>query len=57
VPASVGFKFSVAHAPQLLDAELRRPGAIDHDESVNWKSPIASEGFIEYRGGAVLSNR
>jgi hypothetical protein len=38
----------------LLNAELRRSGAIDHDESVMWKSPIASEGFIEYRDSAVL---
>jgi hypothetical protein len=45
---------AVARAPELLDAELRRSGAIDPDESVQWKSPIASEGFVEYRDGAVL---
>ena len=41
-------------APDLLDHSLRLAGAIDQDDSVIWKSPLASEGFVEYKDGAVL---
>jgi hypothetical protein len=45
---------AVHQAPELLDRALRKAGVIDDDESVEWKSPISSEGFVEYRDGAVL---
>ena len=45
---------AVANAPELLDQALRRASAIDEDDSIDWKSPLAHEGFVEYRDGAVL---
>jgi hypothetical protein len=47
-------QMAVHQAPELLDRALRKAGVIDDDESVEWKSPISSEGFVEYRDGAVL---
>ena len=45
---------AVANAPVLLDEALLDVGAIDSDDSVAWKSPLASEKFTEYRDGEVL---
>jgi hypothetical protein len=45
---------AVAHAPELLDQALRRSGAIAGDDSVEWKSPLEKDKFVEYRDGAVL---
>jgi hypothetical protein len=47
-------QIAVAKAPEVLDEALRCSGAIDSDDSVNWKSPLASEQFREYRDGKVL---
>jgi hypothetical protein len=45
---------AVAKAPEVLDEALRCSDAIDSDDSVNWKSPLASEQFREYRDGKAL---
>src|SRR5690349_3357421 len=45
---------AVARAPELLDSALRRAGAIQSTETTQWKSPLGSENFMEYRDGAVL---
>ena len=47
-------QIAVACASELLDDALRRAGAIDQGDSITWKSPLASENFVEYRDGAVL---
>lgn len=47
-------QIAVARAPEMLDSALRQAGAIDQDDSISWKSPLASKNFIEYRDGAVL---
>jgi len=38
----------------LLDQALRSAGAIDADDTVRWKSPLASDGFAECRDAEVL---
>ena len=40
---------AVAKAPELLDAALRRAGAIDRRDSVDWRSPRMADGFKECR--------
>jgi hypothetical protein len=47
-------QIAVAKAPTLLDDALRLAGAIEADDSVSWKSPLASAKFKEYRDGEVL---
>jgi len=47
-------QIAVAKAPGLIDEALQCAGAIDADDSVQWKSPLASENFAEYRDGEVL---
>ena len=47
-------QIAVARAPDLLDKSLRRARAIDEDDSVEWKSPLQADGFVEYRDGEVL---
>jgi hypothetical protein len=49
-------QISVAKTPALLDEALRHSGVIDIDDSVQWKSPLASADFVEYRDGEVLRN-
>jgi len=44
----------IATAPHLLDAALRCAGAIQQEETVHWKSPLQSEGFVEFRDEAAL---
>lgn len=45
---------SVTTAPEILNEALRRSGAIDSDDSVNWTTPLASENFREYKDGKAL---
>ncbi|MBI2754489.1 MAG: hypothetical protein HYX46_13420 [Betaproteobacteria bacterium] len=45
---------AVARAPELLQEALRTSGALDYGETVDWKSPLGTENFCEYRDGAVL---
>jgi hypothetical protein len=45
---------AVARAPHLLDEAFRRAGAIDANDTIEWRSPLAQEGFAEYRDGEVL---
>jgi hypothetical protein len=47
-------QIAIAHKPELLDAALHRSGAIDHDDSVVWKSPLLSDNFREYQDEAAL---
>lgn len=47
-------QIAVDQMPELIDQALRRAGAIDRDDSVLWKSPIAADNFAEYRDGKVL---
>jgi hypothetical protein len=47
-------QIAVARQPELIDQALRRTGAIDQDDSVLWKSPVAADYFAEYRDGEVL---
>lgn len=47
-------QIAVTKAPRLLDEALHRSGAIDADDSIQWKSPLASEQFTEYRDGKAL---
>ena len=47
-------QIAVDRAPELLDEALRRAGAIDADDSVLWKSPLASDQFTEYKDAKVL---
>ena len=46
---------AVANAPELLDAALRRAGALAQSDSVYWRSPIGATDFVEYRDRAALS--
>lgn len=45
---------AIVRTPKLLDESLCRAGAIEEGDSVSWRSPLASEGFVEYRDGEVL---
>ena len=45
---------AVSRRPELLTAALRKAGALDRRESIEWRSPIASESFREYRDAAAL---
>lgn len=45
---------AVNERPELLQSALRKSGAIDRRESVNWASPLAAENFVEYRDQAAL---
>src|SRR5688572_27003554 len=47
-------QIAVARAPGLLDDALRRAGAISADDSVEWKCPLETSGFVEYRDEEVL---
>lgn len=47
-------QIAVNKAPGLLDNALRRSGAIDRRDSVEWRSPLASDSFREYRDGEAL---
>jgi exonuclease III len=45
---------AVEAAPQKLQAALAEAGAIEPHEIIEWRSPRASQGFEEYRDGAML---
>ena len=47
-------QIAVDRAPGLLDAALRREGAIGPNECIDWKSPLKTDGFTEYRDAAAL---
>jgi hypothetical protein len=47
-------QIAVARSPALLDESLRRAGAINTDDSVDWKCPVEAQGFVEYRDEEVL---
>ncbi|MCC2677369.1 MAG: hypothetical protein K0R58_4316, partial [Ramlibacter sp.] len=47
-------QMAVAEFPDLIDAALVASGAIEPGEKVQWRSPIASTCFEEYRDGAAL---
>lgn len=57
-PASKGsqrwLQLAVDRSPELLDEALRRAGAIDKDDSVDWKSPLRDDGYKEYRDASAL---
>jgi hypothetical protein len=47
-------QIGVALAPDVLDAALRRCEAIEVDDAIRWKSPIAADQFAESRDKEVL---
>jgi hypothetical protein len=47
-------QIAIARTPRLLDESLHSAGAIDKGDSVEWKSPLSTEQFAEYRDAAVL---
>lgn len=47
-------QLAITRAPRLLDETLRSAGAIATGDSVDWRSPLASHGFAEYRDAAAL---
>ena len=47
-------QIAVQEAPGLLDDALRKSGAIEAGDSVDWKSPLRTDQFAEYRDGEVL---
>src|SRR5436190_11293555 len=47
-------QIAVTRTPTLLDEALCRAGAIDSDDSVDWKCPLEADGFAEYRDEKVL---
>ncbi|MGE5199311.1 MAG: hypothetical protein ACM3H9_06700 [Rhodospirillaceae bacterium] len=47
-------QIAVTKAPMLLDSALRRSGAVDRRDSVEWRCPLASDGFRECRDGEAL---
>ena len=46
---------AVNNRPELLQAALRKSGALGDDESVAWVSPIRSEDYREYRDKVALA--
>jgi hypothetical protein len=44
----------VDRKPELLQLALRRAGALGQRETVEWASPLARDGFCEYRDGEAL---
>jgi len=47
-------QIAVNRHPEMLDASLRQAGAIQSDETVDWKSPLIQEKFAEYRDRTAL---
>ena len=45
---------AVSRAPDLLDQALRESGALDQDDDVEWRSPLAADGFRECRDREAL---
>lgn len=57
-PASKGsqhwLQIAVNDAPDLLDSALRRSGAIERNDTVQWRSPLGADGYREYRDAAAF---
>ena len=47
-------QIAVAKGTSQLDESLRRAGAIENDDSVDWACPRVEDNFAEYRDGAAL---
>lgn len=47
-------QIAVQEAPELIDEALRKSGAIELSDSVEWRSPLAADQFCEFRDGAML---
>ena len=45
---------AVERAPKLLDAALQESGAIEPGDEVDWRSPVVTDGFREYRDEEAL---
>ena len=48
------FQIAVNERPELLLRALRRSGAVGRREKLRWTSPLAQDGFKEYRDTAAL---
>ena len=48
------FQIAVKERPELLLRSLRRSGAVGRREKLRWGSPLAQDGFKEYRDTAAL---
>ena len=46
---------AIARASDRLDAAFRRAGALNDDQKIEWRSPLASKAFCEYRDEAALA--
>lgn len=46
---------SVQHRSDLLLASLRKSGAIQHGETVTWVSPLAEDGYKEYKDSEFVA--
>jgi hypothetical protein len=46
---------AIGRAPDRLDAALRRAGVLTEAQGIEWRSPVSSSAFCEYRDGAALS--
>jgi hypothetical protein len=47
-------QLAVARTPALLDEALHYAGAIEADEQIDWRCPLQTDGFAEYRDQAAL---
>ncbi|HET7459915.1 MAG TPA: hypothetical protein VFJ82_01655 [Longimicrobium sp.] len=45
---------AVNHAPHTLDDPLRHALALEPEHHIEWRSPRAENGYLEYRDGAFL---
>jgi len=48
-------QIAVNKKPELLNAALRKSGAIGPQDKVIWQSPLAPDNFCEYRDNAALA--
>ena len=46
-------QIAVNHRPKLLQSALRKCGSLGRRETLQWVSPLESEGYSEYRDGAA----
>ena len=57
-PASKGsqhwLQLAVNQHPKLLDEAFRRAGAIDKDDSIEWRSPLGANDYKECRDASAL---
>lgn len=45
---------AVEHRPELLQSALRRAGALGRGERIDWRSPLSTQGYREYRDAEAL---